>query len=310
MVLGCKSTKGSLCQDENMPRGELKFPERSKEKSKEEDGFLRTKWTNSKDCVWNLRKEKVDTQIRYGVSSKEGSYSIHDKNSFVTTGDFLTRVDNGVKLSDRQKQRTSPARPDYSIADIHLKVDSLRDSYLLNNYGFAAEGKKQELFGHSYSFLRGIQRFTKSFYLFKRKSSKLNRKPKMPPIGYQLEKAESHKITTIESATTVNFTAGCLHQDTEHRARGGWIHTNNKLIPEVVKYFEDCSDDGQSNGEDHVDENEFIGIEEHCDKSDNQWSTSYSGHQTTCSGAMTCSRVRDHRTRMNRYKRSGFVAIS
>ena len=80
-----------------------------------------------------------------------------------------------------------------------------------------------------------------------------------------------------------------------------------KLIPEVENYFEDCSDDGQFNGEDHVDD--FIGIEEHCDKCDNQW-TSCSGHQTPCSGAMTCSRVRKHRTRMNKYKRAGFVAIS
>ena len=48
-----------------------------------------------------------------------------------------------------------------------------------------------------------------------------------------------------------------------------------KLIPEVENYFEDCSDDGQFNGEDHVDD--FIGIEEHCDKCDNQWTSSHSG---------------------------------
>ena len=81
-----------------------------------------------------------------------------------------------------------------------------------------------------------------------------------------------------------------LHQatliNTEHRARGGWFHINNKLVPEIEKYFEDCSDEGESTGEDHVDEDDFSGIEEHC------------------------SRVRDHLTRMNNTRNQGFAAIS
>ena len=99
--------------------------------------------------------------------------------------------------------------------------------------------------------------------------------------------------------------------NTEHRARGGWFHINNKLVPEIEKYFEDCSDEGESTGEDHVDEDDFSGIEEHCDNDcDNQWTSSYSDHQTPCSDAMTCSRVRDHLTRMNNTRDQGFVAIS
>ena len=208
---------------------------------------------DTKDCVWNSRKEKVDTQIKYGVLSwKEGSYSIHDTNSFVKSEDFLTMVDNGVNLSGGQKQRIALARAGYSIADIYLQGDCLPEAYLLNDYGSAVDGHvgqqpfdnsqvlgERGLLGgethlkvmHNSDIMNivdmtsykngGIQRFIKLFYLFKRKPSKLNRKLKLPPIGLaknQLEKAESHKKTTTESAITINFTAASLHRDTEHRA--------------------------------------------------------------------------------------------
>ena len=96
---------------------------------------------DTKECVWNSREEKVDIQIKYGVLSwKEGSYSIHDTNSFVKSGVFLTIMDNGVNLSGGQKQRIALARAAYSIADIYLQGDCLNDAYLLNDYQSAVDG--------------------------------------------------------------------------------------------------------------------------------------------------------------------------
>ena len=65
MVLGCKLTKGSVCHDENMSGGDLKFPERNKKKCKEKDGFLRRKWTDLYyKWDWNDDSENTDLEMK------------------------------------------------------------------------------------------------------------------------------------------------------------------------------------------------------------------------------------------------------
>ena len=94
MVLGCKSTKGSLCHDENMSGGDLKFPERSKKKCKEKDGFLRRKWTDL-FYKWNWNNDSKNTNLEMKQS---GSDEVKEDNQDKKTEDKF-----GIQQAERRQ---------------------------------------------------------------------------------------------------------------------------------------------------------------------------------------------------------------
>ena len=155
------------------------------------------------------------------VSSIKNRETTTYKQEIETKKTALIEKNNGDDENENALKATKLPKDTFSIGEEafnpqadennDVEVESIKDeSETSPGFGKINRNKKQELFGLSYSFLGGIQRFIKSSYLFKRKSSKLNRKLKVPPIGLaknQLEKAESHKKTTTESATTINSTA-------------------------------------------------------------------------------------------------------